>query len=267
MRKRLTLAAIAGAAALTLSASPAQAITHGVLDGDDHPYVGLVVFFNADGTPSHRCSGTMISPTVFLTAGHCALGVASAKIWLTPDVTTPVEPGYPNSGNDAAGTPIAHPEFTGALTVPNTHDVGIVLLDAPVALAEYGQLPEAGFLDSLDTARGTQDVTFTIVGYGLQQVVPTLESERIRYQGTSHLQNLRSNLTGGFGLQTSNNGGNWSGGTCSGDSGGPILYSDTNIVVAVNSFGLNANCVGNDFSYRTDIAETRDFLASYLTLP
>src|SRR5262245_35062055 len=139
MRKRLTLAAIAAATALTLSASPAQAITHGVPDGNDHPYVGLVVFFNAHGLPSHRCSGTMISPTVFLTAGHCAGDVASAKIWLTPDVTAPVEPGFPDNGHDAAGTPIAHPDWTGVLTVPNTHDVGVVLLDAPVALAEYGQ--------------------------------------------------------------------------------------------------------------------------------
>lgn len=267
MRRHLLLAAAAAATVLALSGSPAQAVNYGELDGNAHPYVGLVVFFNADGSPSHRCSGTMISPTVFLTAGHCAQGVASAKIYLTPDVTSAAEPGYPNSGHDASGTPIAHPEFTGALTIPNTHDIGVVVLDAPVSLPRYGLLPTAGFLDGLATERGLQDVTFTVVGYGLQQVKPVLINERIRMQGTSRLQNLRSHLTDGFGLQTSNNGGNWSGGTCSGDSGGPILYSNTDIVVAVNSFGLNANCKGNDFSYRVDIADSRTFLDDFVTVP
>lgn len=45
--------------------SPAGAVTDGVPDGDAHPYVGLVVFYDEAGTPTHRCSGTLLSPTVF----------------------------------------------------------------------------------------------------------------------------------------------------------------------------------------------------------
>ena len=40
----------------------------------------------------------------------------------------------------------------------------------------------------------------------------------------------------------------------SGDSGGPVFYGgyESNVIVAVTSFGLNALCRGTDFAYRTD---------------
>lgn len=56
----------------------AYAITNGRPDGNAHPYVGLAVFdawvLDEEGNPviapAWRCSGTLLSPTVFLTAGH-----------------------------------------------------------------------------------------------------------------------------------------------------------------------------------------------------
>lgn len=71
----------------------------------------------------------------------------------------------------------------------------------------------------------------------------------------ARLTNLRSLLTNGFNLQTNGNG-NGRGGTCSGDSGGPVFYGDfdSNLIVAVTSFGLSPYCRGVDFSYRTDTA-------------
>ncbi len=83
---------------------------------------------------------------------------------------------------------------------------------------------------------------------------------------TSKLVNLRSALTKGYNLHTSNNPGKGhgtSGGACFGDSGGPVLYNDE--IVAVTSFGLNYNCKGADFAYRvdTDWAQA-DFLDDYL---
>jgi V8-like Glu-specific endopeptidase len=64
-----------------VGAGPAGAVTDGVPDDNAHPYVGLAVFYDAVGVPTHRCSGTMISPDVFLTAGHCTDGAASAQVW------------------------------------------------------------------------------------------------------------------------------------------------------------------------------------------
>jgi secreted trypsin-like serine protease len=77
---------------------------------------------------------------------------------------------------------------------------------------------------------------------------------------TEKLVNLNSNLTDGFNVQTSANPGNGRGGTCSGDSGGPLLYSTTDIIVAVNSFGLNEWCRGVDFMYRVDQAAVQTWI-------
>src|SRR6476619_8653980 len=62
-------------AAALAAASPAAAITNGAPDGNGHPNVGGLVADHAysDGTWLY-CSGTLISPTVFLTAAHCAEG-------------------------------------------------------------------------------------------------------------------------------------------------------------------------------------------------
>src|SRR6187455_2895470 len=69
---RAFASALAAASLLiAIVAAPASAITHGTLDGDDHPYVGLMTAHAATGEYLWRCSGTLVSPTVFVTAGHC----------------------------------------------------------------------------------------------------------------------------------------------------------------------------------------------------
>ncbi|MBI4874125.1 MAG: trypsin-like serine protease [Acidobacteria bacterium] len=243
-----------------LVAAALLAVQFGVPDGNAHPYVGLVVFYDTGGTPLWRCTGTLMTPTVFLTAAHCTEGPAvRAQVWFDSKVASPP---YPNSGG-IMGTPHPHPGWNGSLTIPNTHDVGVVILDKKVRSKVYGQLPTLGALDGLATQRGLQEVSFTVVGYGLQGVKPEYLSARERYRGVTRIVNLGSALTDGYNIQFSNNPGNWSGGTCFGDSGGPNFMGDTNIVAAVTSFGLNQNCAGTGFGFRTDITETRSFLASY----
>jgi secreted trypsin-like serine protease len=52
------------------------------------------------------------------------------------------------------------------------------------------------------------------------------------------------------------------GGTCSGDSGGPVFYpASSNTIVAVTSFGLNSNCRGVDFAYRVDRSAVQAWIA------
>ena len=257
------------------SAAPAGAITGNYVEDTEHPFVGLAVFYDETGEFSHRCSGSLLTPIVFLTAGHCTDGATTARVYFQQDAganydpATQVDPvsGYPETcapGTEALCTTsdelynYGFNEFEG---FPDTRDLGLVILDTPILLSEYGQLAGVGTLDGLATRRGMQDVTFEVSGYGVTLKNPTRTvSYRERLRAYSKLVNTRSALTDGFNLQTGGNG-RGRGGTCSGDSGGPVFYpADTNVIVGVTSFGLNEWCRGTDFAYRTDTQAVIDWI-------
>lgn len=264
MSKKILMTAVTLMAILVLVVSPVAAVTDGEPDGDGHPYVGLMVVQTADGTPLWRCSGTLLSPTLFLTAGHCTEDPAEhVEIWFDADVESGIPAnGYPNEG-DVGGTPYTHPQYD-----PNAfflYDLGVVVLDTPVVMDEYGVLPELNVLDTLATRRGRQNTTFTAVGYGLQESFPDAASwkennVRVRMVAYPHLIQINGGLVGDFSLLLSNNA--HTGGTCFGDSGGPNFIGDSNVVAGVTSFGLNGNCAGTGGVYRVDRADDLDWLYS-----
>jgi len=226
-------------------------------------YVGLMVADDADGNPMWRCSGTLISPTVFVTAGHCTDGASGATIWFDSDVESGIPAnGYPFDG-DVDGTPFTHPNF-----VPEAffvYDLGVVILDEPgIEMPGYGALPELDVLDAMKTRRGRQDTTFTAVGYGLQWINPVfIEAERVRMSATPRLIQINTpGFTGDFSIMLSNN--HSTGGTCFGDSGGPNFIGDSNVIGGVTSFGLNGNCAGTGGVYRIDKQDDLDFINSFL---
>ena len=243
--------------------SPAAAVTDGELDGNGHAYVGLMVAQDADGNPMWRCSGTLLSPTLFLTAGHCTEAPAAhVEIWFDADVDAgrPAN-GYPYKGQ-VGGTPYTHPQYN-----PNAFylfDLGVVVLDTPVAMSEYGALPQLDQLDALKTQRGKKDVTFTAVGYGLQKAFPDAASwkdvaNRVRMVATPRLIQINvPGSVGDFSLLLSNNAN--TGGTCFGDSGGPNFLGDTNVIAGVTSYGKNGTCAGTGGVYRVDRADDLDWL-------
>lgn len=244
-------------------ANPVLAVKYGDLDGDAHPYVGLMVALDVDGNPLWRCSGTLISPTVYLTAGHCTEAPAVyATIWFDSDVESGIPGnGYPFTG-DVFGTTHTHPLYDPSAFF--LFDLGVVVLDEPIFMDEYGVLPELDQLDAMKTKRGRQDTTFTAVGYGLQWINPVfVESERVRMFATPHLIQINTpGFTGDYSLLLSNN--HSTGGTCFGDSGGPNFINDTNVVGGVTSFGLNGNCAGTGGVYRIDRIDDLTWLESFL---
>lgn len=276
MRKLIVLLAVV-LGMLATSALPAGAITGNYVEDFEHPFVGLVVFYDENGEFSHRCSGSLLSPSVFLTAGHCTDGATTARVYFQQDAganydpETQVDPvsGYPEYCAEgtlgvtcATSGELYNYGFDDFESFPNTKDVGLVILDQPITMPEYGVLAAAGSLDELDTRRGHQELTFTSSGYGLSESNPVhVTSFRERLMAESRLTNLRSHNTDGFNLQTNGNGSD-RGGTCSGDSGGPVFYGgfESNTIVAVTSFGMNAYCRGVDFSYRTDRQEVIDWI-------
>jgi secreted trypsin-like serine protease len=146
------------------------------------------------------------------------------------------------------------------------HDVGIVILKKPgiKKLGTYGELPTVDQLDSLATERGQQDVTFTAVGYGLQQIKPApVQADRVRMVAYPKLNQINApGMTGDFSLLLSNN--HSTGGTCFGDSGGPNFLGDSNVVAGVTSFGLNGNCAGTGGVFRMDRENVLDFVEPFL---
>jgi hypothetical protein len=278
MRRTVALLALLLGLVLT-SAWPAGAITGNFEPDFEHEYVGLVVFYDADGEFLWRCSGSLLTDTVFLTAGHCAdlgEGAVSARVYFEQDAganydpATGVDPvsGYPETGGITASTLYSY-GFADFAGFPNTHDVGLVILDAPVQtvypnIDTYASLAAAGTLDTYGTG---QDATVTVSGYGVSRINPAkLDSFRSRLMATTFISNLGSRNTAGFNVQIASNPGGGRGGTCFGDSGGPILLDDTDVITAVNSYVLGSNrqtCGGVAFAYRTDQQAVIDWILAH----
>ncbi len=262
MQTKAFMTALVAIAALVIAVGPVAAVTDGEFDGEGHPYVGLMVAQDANGNPLWRCSGTLLSRTLFLTAGHCTEAPAAhVEIWFAADVESGIpDNGYPYKG-DVGGTPYTHPSYDPSAFY--LYDLGVVVLDKPIRKSQYGALPQQDQLDQLATERGQQDVTFTAVGYGLQESFPDEASwlannQRVRMVAYPHLLQINTGFTGDFSLLLSNNSN--TGGTCFGDSGGPNFIGSSNVVGGVTSFGINGNCAGTGGVYRVDRADDLEWL-------
>ena len=300
MRRSLLALAAAFGLALT-TALPAAAITGNYRPDDEHPFVGLIAFYDQDWVFIHRCTAELLSPTVALTAGHCTNDpsqpggavAAHARAWFLQDVGSHYDPatqhdnvtGYPDScvgtlGNGlgdwcAESSTMFNYGFDNFAGFPNIHDTGIVIFDQAIDEPEYASLAGAQTIDTLENAKGIQDVTMRVSGYGISYSLQTptkngngvgqhrTVSFRVRLQADEDITNLHNQATDGFTIQANGNG-NDSGGTCSGDSGGPVFWPATsNQVVAVTSWGYaNAGCRGVGFYYRTDRAAVLDWIHS-----
>ena len=292
---RLRLALFGVLVMLFMTAAPASAITYGEPDNGEHPYVGFMIFFDPSAPGWFSCSGTLLDSTTFLTAGHCTFGIGTdfenegssggTDVWVTFDDTEvlagwPARADFPDektlydarrawleSHGYVQGTAFPNPDYDNFADFPANHDVGVVVLDESVSMSTYGVLADLGTIDALaELPKSRNSALIETVGYGIQSVQPKPEDVETRYKSTSRIVEVNGNIADGGNVHTLNNpsaiGGR--GGSCFGDSGGPLFVNDTNEVVAVVSFGNSLTCHGADYSWRVDTQPSYDFIRPFL---
>ena len=237
----------------------ASAITNGEEDTEDrYDFVGMVAFYDSAGDYMWRCSGTLVSPTVVVTASHCTDGTSTARAYFEFEVTDDFR-NVPTAGT--TGVTYTHPDYN-SNTLDN--DVAVVVLDAAAPVAgPYPTLPGERMLNRLKRDHEIQNDTFVAVGYGgvTGFPPPVIEFDLIRrFAATPYGGLTQNNL---HLQQNPNAAGGGAGGTCFGDSGGPHFWQDTLILVSVTSWG-DAICRSNDMTQRVDIPSARDFVMSFL---
>lgn len=236
------------------STVPLFAITYGTTDGGRHPEVGALVATFSSGTYPY-CSGTLISPTVFLTAAHCDLGTAS--VYVTFDGA------FSSKSKLYAGTYYADPLYNQAQDDP--HDIAVVVFSSPIKGITPANLPAAGSLDALRMGQ-----SITAVGYGGQEPVNAPGGIVIAYLDTREYATGSLDAVNPSWLRVSQNPAKGDGGACYGDSGGPNFIgggaTETRTVAATTITG-DAQCKATNVIYRLDTSSARNFLSRFVKLP
>jgi Trypsin len=273
------------ALAILLASGVAQAIINGEPDRgpNAHPYVGAYVA-KVGKKFLPVCSGTLISPRVFLTAGHCT----EFEIERDRPAYVSFDPTYkPGTSELTKGTPYLHPKFCGPTpdnkagcapsgrpeivgTLPRDvrYDVGVVVLKEPVRMGTYGALPDAGLVDTLKEGQ-----RLTTVGYGVNRFAidrePPLPPEPVflddRYRATVRLLDTRNPDVGEMFVKTTGVSlrGDKGESSCYGDSGGPLFVGDQQTIVGVTSFGIAPLCRGPGYYQRIDLPQVLKWVRSF----
>ena len=264
----LTLSLVCGS---LLLAPKTSAITYGFVDSNN-PFAipAHLLLSRTNGEIFPICSGTLITPNVFLTAAHCTL-------FYTQDLAPEGDVAYVSldqsipfgslTSNKTQLLRVAHvvtnPNFNQSQS--DSGDIGVLILERNVRRRDAATLPACGLLDQLVAQNGLKTATFTNAGYGLQN--------RVVGGGIPFFQDLNpiprmfsfssfNSLNGGY-LRLSQNPSTGNGGTCFGDSGGPnfLTVNGKQVIVAITITG-DSVCRSTNVDYRLDTVSAQGFLAS-----
>jgi hypothetical protein len=244
-------------------ASSASAITYGQADGGGHPGTGALVFFSPTRHEYRiECSGTLISPTVFLTASHCtafleANGISNVGVSFDSQFDAATSTVY-------TGTMHTNPLFNQRTSDPE--DIAVVTFAHPIQGIAPVQLPTAGLLDRMSKDKSIKSASFTSVGYGDQEPTNAPGGKVYPFTGERRVATGTFNALNKVWLRLSENPSHGDGGTCFGDSGGPQFLGSSNLQVSITISG-DSVCRSTNLDYRLDTPQARAFLGQFVTLP
>lgn len=279
LSKHRPAAALLGLAATILLLTPTvvRAIVYGFVDQNNvFTNAGAFIVKSPSGQIFPICSGTLISPTVFLTASHCTLffeqDLAPEGFTAFISFDNPIPFGDLTSHQTRlipVTEVVTNPGFNQSQSDPG--DIAVLLVEARDTRGiPAAALPTAGLLDQLSAQNGFKDAVFTPVGYGLQNRVtgggPPFFQDVNPVPRMFALSSFRS--IGGAFLRLSQNPSTGDGGTCFGDSGGPnFMTRNGQTVLAAITITGDAVCRSTNTTYRLDTDTSRNFLAPFVTLP
>lgn len=264
---------------LIVGGNPAFGITWGSEDwGDNYPNVCMMGVSAKDGDALIQmttCTGTLIDSRVVLTAGHCVeyawtveeifgQGNVLVEVFFGIDLSS-TEPG----NGLTVESYIAHPNYSWTNNA-NPYDVGVLILEDPVVNILPANLPDLGKLNQLkrdgSLGRGPNRADFITVGYGATLDWPPPVIDYFVFVRQYAESGYRALLPAWLNL--SQNQATGDGGSCFGDSGGPVFWHDQgteeDILVGITSWG-DPHCISPSFNYRVDIQETLGFIESVLS--
>ena len=221
---------------------------------------------------------------MLLTAAHCTQGTLGSTLVTFKSVIANEPPsGFPvaadpskgftdeeiTSAGYLSGTAYTHPEYSNFTDLDNWYDVGVIVLDQPITnIAPATLVPDTdpNYLDQFSQPRLNRTI-FTVVGYGTEVRKPLTGPQKpqsmsfplMRRYTTSPGQKLTSQILQMNGNPNDVRGG---GGTCFGDSGGPVFLNG--YLVAVTSYGYTQNCRYLGGYQRVDIDGVQDWLNTFL---
>jgi hypothetical protein len=250
----------------------AQAITYGFVDSNNtfSNTGAFIVKSPTTGQIFPICSGTMITPEVFLTASHCTiffeqdLAPEGYTAFVSLDGSIPFGSLTSNQTKLlAVKHVVTNPNFNQSQS--DSGDIAVLILQKRVQGVTPAVLPSCGLLDQLVAQNGLKNAVFTPVGYGVQN--------RVVGGGVPFFQDLNpiprmfafssfNSLNGGY-IRLSQNPSTGNGGTCFGDSGGPnfLTVNGQQILAAITITG-DTVCRSTNVDYRTDTVSAQAFLAA-----
>jgi len=262
---------------LLFAVSGAKAITYGFIDENNtYSNTGAFLIKLPDGRIYPICTGTLISPTVFLTASHCTayftaeLEPAGYRAYVSFDNPIPFGELTTNRTKIiAVNQVVTNPGYNQSQS--DTGDIAVLLVsDRDTRGITPAKLPTANLLDQLAARNGLENSVYTNVGYGLQNRV--VGGGVPYFQDRNPIPRMYSfstfNALNNTFLRLSQNPSTGNGGTCFGDSGGPNFFDVNGVrtLIAITITG-DAVCRSTNTTYRTDSSSARAFLSGYVSLP